>query len=133
MQEQGFKGLKRSSQLSVKVNVVAQIACQPEVVFERSERLRIGEMLYGPKFLLRGGKAQEVNLLAQKSDVGVVKEELSRLDGNVIFEKDVEEDVKLLEQVSEGLGPADNVIYVGPGPGMHVLQNVIYLTLNVGH
>ena len=133
MQERGFEGLKWSSQLGIKVNVVAQVARQPEVVFECSQPLRIGETLYGPKLFLGGGKAQGVNLLAQKFDVGVVKEGLGRLDGNIIFEKDVEEDAKLLEQVSEGLGPVDNVIHVGPGPGMHVLQNVIYLTLDLGH
>ena len=54
-------------------------------------------MPYGPKLFLKGGKAQGVNLFAQKSDVGVVKEGLGRLDGNVIFEKDVEDDAKLLE------------------------------------
>ena len=132
-QERGFEGLKWSSQLGVKVNVVAQVARQPEIVFERFQLLRIGEMPYGPRLFLGGDKAQGVNLLAQKFDVGVVKEGLGRLDGNVIFEKDVEEDAKLLEQVSEGLGLADNVIHVGPGPGTHVSQNIICLTLDVGH
>ena len=115
------------------MNIVAQVACQPEEVFKHSQCLWIGEMPYGSKLLMRGGKAQGVNLLAQKSDIGVVKEGLGRLDGNIIFEKDDEEDAKLLEQVSEELGLADNVIYVGPGLSTHVLQNVIYLTLDIGH
>ena len=57
----------------------------------------IGEMLYGSKRLFRGGEAQGVNLLAQKSNVGVVKEGFGQLDGDVILEKDVEGDAQLLE------------------------------------
>ena len=74
-----------------------QVAGQPEVVFERTQCLGVGEMLYDSKLLFRDGEAQGVNLLAQKSNIGVVKERFGWLDGDVILEKDVEEDAQLLE------------------------------------
>ena len=56
-QKRGLEGLKRSGQLGVKVNIVAQVAGQPEVVFEGTQRLGVGKMLYGPKLLFRVGEA----------------------------------------------------------------------------
>ena len=58
------------------MNVVAQIANHPKVVFERIQCLRIGEVFYGFELLLRGSEAHGVNLLAQKLNVGVIKEGL---------------------------------------------------------
>lgn len=64
MQERDLESMKRSGQLSVKVNIVAEVAGQPEVVFERTQYLGIGEMLYSFKLFFQGGEAQEINLLA---------------------------------------------------------------------
>lgn len=48
-------------------------------------------MLYGSKLFFRGDEAQRVNLLAQKSDVGIIKEGFCRFDRDVILEKNVKE------------------------------------------
>ena len=79
------------------MNVVAQIAGQLEVVFEHTQCLGVSEMLYGFKLFFRGGEAQGANLLAQKSDIRVVKEGFGRLNEDVIFEKDVKEDAQFLK------------------------------------
>ena len=76
------------------MNIIAQVAGQLEVVFERTQCLGVDKMLYDPKLFFRGGKAQRVNLLAQKPNIGVVKEGLGWLDGNVILEEDLEEDAQ---------------------------------------
>ena len=54
-------------------------------------------MFYGSKLLFQGGGAQGVNLLAQKSNVGVIKEGFGWFDGDVILEKDIEEKAQLLK------------------------------------
>lgn len=90
-------------------------------------------MFYSSKLFFRGGEASKVNLLAQKPDVGVIKEGLGRLDRGLIFEKDIKKNAQLVKQVRQGLGSTDNVIDIGPGPGTDVLQDVIYLILDVGY
>lgn len=72
-------------------------------------------------------------MLAQKSNVGIIKEGFGQLNGDDILEKDVKNNAQLFEYVKPELGSADNVIYVGPGSGIHVSQNVIYLMLDVGY
>ena len=71
--------------------------------------------------------------MAQKPNLGVIKEGLGRFDRDIELEKYIEEDAQLLEQVRQGLGSTKNVIRIGQGPSMDFLQNVIYLTLDVGH
>ena len=72
-------------------------------------------------------------MLAQKPNVRVIKERLGRLDRDVIFEKDVKKNAQLIKQVRQRLGSTDNIINVGSGPGTDALQDVIYLTLDVGN
>lgn len=72
--------------------------------------------------------------MAQKPDIGVIKEEFSWLDQNVIFEnEDIKKNTQLFKQVRQKLGFADNIIHVGSSVGMDILQNVIYLILEVGY
>lgn len=49
-------------------------------------------MLYSFKLFFQGGKAQEANLLAQKSNIRIVKEGFYRFDRDIIFEENVKED-----------------------------------------
>lgn len=92
-----LENLKRSGQLGVKVNIVAQGAGQPKVVFKHIKCLWVSEMFYGSKLFFQGCKAQGANLLAQKSDVKVVKKRFGWLDADIILEKYVKEDVQLFE------------------------------------
>lgn len=84
-------------------------------------------------FLFGDDELQGIDVLAQQSDIVVFKEGLDEFDRNVILKKDIEKITQLLEQVRQGLGSADNVIYVGMSLGIEIPKNVIYFTLNVGH
>lgn len=77
-------------QLSIKKYSILEVAGQTKIILKYAQRLRVCKLLYRSKLLFKGGEPQEVNALAQKSDVKVVKERLGRLDKDVILKKDVD-------------------------------------------
>lgn len=90
-------------------------------------------MLYSSKLLFGGDKTQNIDALVQKSGIEVVMKEFDGFNRNIIPEEDVKKNTQLLEHIRQGFGLADNVIYVDIDPGIDVLKNVIYFTLNVNH
>lgn len=81
------------------MHVILEIAGQAKLGLEYAKYLGVYKMFSSLKLLLEDGETQNINVLAQKSNIGIVKKKLDGLDRDIILEKDVKKNIQLLKQV----------------------------------